>query len=126
MIRITGLVSITVGFALLGGDAIASQDLRERAKQTFDVVPETVAQVGENHVTPEKVELGKMLFFEPRLSSSHLISCNTCHNVGLGGDDNLPTSIGHGWQKGPRNSPTVFNAFLQCCPVLGRPCQRSG
>jgi cytochrome c peroxidase len=53
-----------------------------------------------------------MLFFEPRLSASHLISCNTCHNVGLGGDDDLPTSIGHGWQKGPRNSPTVFNAVF--------------
>ncbi|MAC22116.1 cytochrome-c peroxidase, partial [Marinobacter sp.] len=37
---------------------------------------------------------------------------NTCHNVGLGGDDELPTSIGHGWQKGPRNSPTVFNAVF--------------
>ncbi len=56
--------------------------------------------------------LGKMLFFDPRLSSSHLISCNTCHNLGMGGDDNLETSIGHGWAKGPRNAPTALNAVF--------------
>ncbi|HRO51147.1 MAG TPA: cytochrome-c peroxidase, partial [Hyphomicrobium sp.] len=39
-------------------------------------------------------------------------SCNSCHNLATGGDDNLETSIGHGWQKGPRNSPTVFNAVF--------------
>jgi cytochrome c peroxidase len=53
-----------------------------------------------------------MLFFDPRLSASGVISCNTCHNLGTGGDDNLPTSVGHGWQKGPRNSPTVLNAVF--------------
>ncbi|WP_076409425.1 cytochrome-c peroxidase [Shewanella sp. UCD-KL12] len=59
---------------------------------------------------PEKVELGKMLFFEPRLSQSGFISCNSCHNLSLGGVDALPTSIGHNWQEGPINSPTVLNA----------------
>lgn len=59
---------------------------------------------------PEKVELGKMLFFEPRLSMSGFISCNSCHNLSLGGVDALPTSIGHEWQQGPINSPTVLNA----------------
>jgi cytochrome c peroxidase len=63
-------------------------------------------------LTPAKIELGKMLFFDPRLSSSWLISCNSCHNLGLGGVDLLPTSIGHGWQRGPRNAPTVLNAVL--------------
>jgi cytochrome c peroxidase len=63
-------------------------------------------------VTREKIELGKMLFFDPRLSASGVISCNTCHNLGTGGDDNLPTSVGHGWQQGPRNSPTVLNAVF--------------
>jgi cytochrome c peroxidase len=53
-----------------------------------------------------------MLFFEPRLSKSGTISCNSCHNLSMGGDDNLPTSVGHGWQKGPRNSPTVLNAVF--------------
>lgn len=61
---------------------------------------------------PAKVALGKKLFFEPRLSMSGIISCNTCHNLSLGGTDNLKTSIGHKWQAGPVNSPTVFNSSL--------------
>ena len=57
-----------------------------------------------------KVELGKRLFFEPRLSKSGWITCNSCHNLSTGGADNLPTSIGHKWFFGPINSPTVLNA----------------
>lgn len=53
-----------------------------------------------------------MLFFDPRMSRSGLFSCQSCHNVGLGGVDGLTTWIGHGWQQGPRNSPTVYNAML--------------
>src|SRR5699024_4830331 len=63
-------------------------------------------------LSPEKIELGRWLFFEPRLSSSHIITCNTCHSVGTGGADNIPAAIGHGWQTGPRNSPTVLNAVF--------------
>ncbi|MCX4029530.1 cytochrome-c peroxidase [Endozoicomonas sp. SM1973] len=58
----------------------------------------------------QKVELGKKLFFDPRLSKSGWLSCNSCHNLAMGGDDNLPSSIGHQWQLGPINSPTVLNA----------------
>ena len=57
-----------------------------------------------------KIELGKKLFFEPRLSKSGWITCNSCHNLSTGGVDNLPTSIGHKWMLGPINSPTVLNA----------------
>nr|WP_280950284.1 cytochrome-c peroxidase [Pseudotabrizicola sediminis] len=49
------------------------------------------------------------LFFDPRLSASGVFSCASCHNLATGGDDNMETSVGHGWQKGPRNSPTVLN-----------------
>lgn len=59
-----------------------------------------------------KVELGKKLWFDPRLSKSGFISCNSCHNLSMGGSDNLPTSIGHDWQEGPINSPTVLNSTL--------------
>lgn len=59
-----------------------------------------------------KVELGKQLFFDPRLSKSGFISCNSCHNLSMGGSDNLPSSIGHNWQQGPINSPTVLNSSL--------------
>ena len=41
-----------------------------------------------------------------------MFSCYSCHNLTTGGDDNMETSVGHGWQKGPRNSPTVLNAVL--------------
>ena len=47
-----------------------------------------------------------------RLSASHAISCNSCHNVGLGGVDAEETSIGHQWQRGGRNAPTVLNAVF--------------
>jgi cytochrome c peroxidase len=78
----------------------------------FEPIPPSPPDLPGNPLTEEKVELGRMLFFEPRLSASWLISCNTCHNVGLGGVDLLETSVGHGWQRGPRNSPTVFNAVF--------------
>jgi len=61
---------------------------------------------------PAKVELGKKLFFDPRLSRSGAISCNSCHNLGMGGSDNLKASIGHKWQQGSINSPTVLNSSL--------------
>jgi cytochrome c peroxidase len=58
----------------------------------------------------QMVELGKKLFFEPRLSRSGFISCNSCHNLSMGGTDNVRSSIGHQWAKGPINAPTVLNA----------------
>ncbi len=58
------------------------------------------------------VELGKMLFFDPRLSKSGFISCNSCHNLSMGGSDNLPTSIGHKWHQGPISAPTVLNSSM--------------
>jgi len=61
---------------------------------------------------PAMVELGKKLWFDPRLSKSGFISCNSCHNLSMGGSDNLKTSIGHNWQQGPINSPTVLNSSL--------------
>jgi cytochrome c peroxidase len=59
-----------------------------------------------------QVELGKKLYFDPRLSKSGFISCNSCHNLSMGGTDNIPTSIGDKWQQGPINAPTVLNSSL--------------
>src|SRR6056297_2622768 len=106
------LPGIVLLMLIASASAPASDALRRQAEARFGVILTETPTIDGNEITPEKVELGKMLFFEPRLSASHLISCNTCHNVGMGGDDDLPTSIGHGWQKGPRNSPTVFNAVF--------------
>lgn len=63
-----------------------------------------------DHLDTAKVELGKKLFFDPRLSKSGWISCNSCHNLSMGGSDNLVSSIGHGWAEGPINAPTVLNS----------------
>lgn len=90
----------------------SANELRETARAFFEPLPSTVPSVRDNPITPEKIALGKALFFDPRLSASGVFSCYSCHNLTTGGDDNLETSIGHGWQKGPRNAPTVFNAVL--------------
>lgn len=93
--------------------AATDQELRAKAAAVgLQALPYGFQHPQDNAMTRDKIELGKMLFFDPRLSASGVISCNTCHNLGTGGDDNLPTSIGHGWQRGPRNSPTVFNAVF--------------
>ena len=69
-------------------------------------------------ITPPKqidlglAELGKKLYFDPRLSKSGFISCNSCHNLSMGGTDNIQTSIGDKWQQGPINAPTVLNSSL--------------
>ena len=63
-----------------------------------------------NDINLALMELGKKLYFDPRLSKSGFISCNSCHNLSMGGTDNLPTSIGHAWHKGPINAPTVLNS----------------
>lgn len=94
--------------------AVAADDatLMKQANEQFKPVPATIPDIKGNAVTHDRIDLGRMLFFETRLSKSHLLSCNTCHNLSMGGDDNLETSIGHGWQKGPRNAPTALNAVL--------------
>ncbi len=98
--------------AMAVAPAMADDDLMKKAQETFKPIPSIVPAVKDNAVTHEKVELGKLLFFDPRLSASEIISCNTCHNLGTGGVDAGPTSVGHGWQKGPRRAPTVYNAVF--------------
>lgn len=106
----------TLLFALailfVAGIAWGKEDTMKRAKALFKPIPAKPPVIAGNQLTAAKVDLGKKLFFDPRLSSSYLISCNTCHNLGLGGADLQETSIGHGWQKGPRNAPTVLNAVF--------------
>jgi len=92
--------------------AVAQDDLMARARELFQPIPTTPPQLPDNPATLPKVELGKILYFDPRLSASHIISCNSCHNIGLGGADAEPTSIGHRWQHGGRNAPTVLNAVF--------------
>ncbi len=99
---------------------VAANPLADRAKNSgLSPIPSDKTELAKltdpnGTVTPEKVELGKTLYFEPRLSKSGLISCNTCHNLGLGGTDGVAAATGHQWVANPHhlNSPTVYNAVF--------------
>ena len=95
-------ISIAVALAFSAHQAMAA------SPSTEPVQPLPVVEITD----PAMVELGKKLFFDPRLSKSGFISCNSCHNLSMGGTDNIKTSIGHNWQQGPINSPTVLNSSL--------------
>jgi len=98
--------------AVVSTTAIAADELMVSAQAQFKPIPTTPPTLPGNQATPPKVELGKMLYFDPRISASHAISCNSCHNVGMAGVDSEETSIGHKWQRGGRNAPTVLNAVF--------------
>ena len=97
---------------LVSASVSAQTPLMQRAQQLFEPIPAKAPELKGLSSTPERVELGKMLYFDPRLSESHSISCNSCHLIGLGGVDLQETSIGHRWQRGGRNAPTVLNAVF--------------
>src|SRR5512146_2679956 len=107
-------IALALGPLIAGwGPAWGAEDpLMKEAQGLFEPIPLEPPAVEGVEATPAKVELGKALYFDPRLSESHNISCNTCHQIGLGGVDMLPTSIGHKSQKGNRNAPTVLNAVF--------------
>ncbi|KAB0612414.1 cytochrome-c peroxidase [Campylobacter hyointestinalis] len=104
--------------------AISDADLLKEAKNAGLVaLPSDQKQVDAmlkeigvkpNKFSEAKAELGKKLYFEPRLSKSGIISCNTCHNLGLGGTDGIAAAVGHKWTANPHhlNSPTVYNSVL--------------
>lgn len=97
---------------LAAAPAFAADPLRDQVKGLFEQIPKAPPALPGNPATPEKAALGKMLYFDPRLSESHNISCATCHIVGMGGADGRSTSLGHNWQRGARNAPTVLNAVF--------------
>ncbi|MBI3558016.1 MAG: cytochrome-c peroxidase [Deltaproteobacteria bacterium] len=78
--------------------------------RALDALPDRPPVPKDNKMTPAKIELGKQLFFEKRLSHTSEVSCNSCHDVTGSGTDNQPFSTGIKGQKGGRNSPTVWNA----------------
>jgi cytochrome c peroxidase len=80
------------------------------AQGTWQPLPDTAPAPADNPTTAAKVELGKMLYFDPRLSSTGTVSCFSCHNVMEGGDDHMTTSAGVHGLKGGRNAPTVWNS----------------
>ncbi|MGA8278205.1 MAG: cytochrome-c peroxidase [Rhodanobacteraceae bacterium] len=97
---------------LATAQAWSQSALLKQAQALFKPIPAQPPTLPGNAATPAKVALGKMLYFEPRLSESHSISCNSCHMIGMGGVDLQETSLGHRWQHGGRNAPTVYNAVF--------------
>ena len=75
-----------------------------------EALPGKAPAPADNPTTAEKVALGQMLYHDPRLSSSGTVSCASCHNTMLGGEDNRGGSVGVGGQVGGRSAPTVWNA----------------
>jgi len=100
--KTSGLAWAALCSALL---AMAALPKAQGEQPIQPIVPATQVNIG-------MAELGKKLYFDPRLSRSGIISCNTCHNLSTGGTDNLRTSIGHNGRQGPLNAPTVLNASL--------------
>ena len=86
-------------------------ELAQRARTTLGVLP-GFAPNEANARTDAKVDLGRMLYFDARLSKNQDVSCNSCHMLDAFGVDGEPTSPGHKGQRGDRNSPTVYNAAL--------------
>lgn len=96
---------LATAIALLSGAVIGQSALAASKEPIQPISPAKISN-------PALVELGKKLYFDPRLSKSGFISCNSCHNLSMGGTDNIKTSIGHNWQEGPINAPTVLNSSL--------------
>ena len=81
-----------------------------QAQSPWQPLPDRAPEPADNPTTAAKIELGKMLYFDPRLSSTGTVSCFSCHNVMEGGDDHMTTSAGVHGLKGGRNAPTVWNS----------------
>ena len=101
--------------------ADSDMELLKKAKKAHLVpIPNTKIELlkiidnPKNPITEAKIELGKKLYFDPRISRSNLISCNTCHNLALGGVDGVSVATGDKWRPNPHhlNSPTVYNAVF--------------
>jgi cytochrome c peroxidase len=120
MRKLTWLISSAAAasvcsLALLGvgsvGAASDDQALLDRAKALFKPLPDSSA-LENTALTPERVALGKALFYETRVSSDGRQGCVSCHSPSYHGGDSLPLSMGVHGKVLPRNAPTVFNTSL--------------
>ena len=113
-------MKIALTLAIATASLLASNLVETAAQAGLKPIPSSHKELmklidnPKNKITNAKIELGKKLYFDPRLSKSGLISCNTCHNLAEGGDDGVSASIGHKWTANPHhlNAPTVYNAVF--------------
>ncbi|MBV8231422.1 MAG: c-type cytochrome [Planctomycetaceae bacterium] len=107
------LVAVAIAAGLVAKSALAMDDadLLKEARGLFQPLPKDMA-TAEFPVTPERVRLGRKLFFDPRISADGTVGCARCHQPALYATDGLPKSVGVHDQPLPRNAPTVLNAGL--------------
>jgi cytochrome c peroxidase len=119
MSRSTPVAIAAIGMIVIGAmlapsatPAATADELLKQAQQTFGALPDNMA-TAEYPVTPARVELGRKLFFEPRVSVDGAVSCSRCHLPALYGTDGLAKPLGAHDKVNPRNAPTVLNAALE-------------
>jgi cytochrome c peroxidase len=108
-IRLTKIAPL---LAFLVANPVAADTLRDQAKGLFSAIPLTPPALPGETMTPDKLALGKMLYFDPRLSENQDISCSSCHNLSMSGVDGRTSSVGHNGQLGGRKAQTVLNAVF--------------
>ncbi|QFY43919.1 c-type cytochrome [Candidatus Methylospira mobilis] len=96
--------------ALWGGALMLTSVIGIAQAAEWQALPLKAPEPAGNPSTPAKVELGKILYHDPRLSSTGTISCASCHNTMYGGEDNRGGSVGVHGKVGGRSSPTVWNS----------------
>jgi len=106
--RPTLYLALLLALSATSGSLLAQRGMGGRGMGGMGM--NTVQVPADNPITPEKVALGKQLYFDPRLSKDGTVSCNSCHDLAAGGADNKAVSTGVGGAQGSRNSPTVWNA----------------
>jgi cytochrome c peroxidase len=105
------VISILI-FSGISSGSSGDEDLLKQAKSIFGPLPQVMTSE-KNPITPEKVKLGKILFYETRISVDGTVSCARCHPISLYAADGLKKSIGNNCKLNPRNAPTVLNAAGQ-------------
>jgi cytochrome c peroxidase len=106
---------VSLGFLFYAGaqaDKGEEKTLLEQAQRLFKPLPKDMS-TPEFPINPERVDLGRTLFFDPRPSLDGTVSCARCHQPSLYGTDALPKSIGAENRLNAHNAPTVLNAALQ-------------
>jgi cytochrome c peroxidase len=112
VVLIAAVIAVAVGAADWRVSSVPGADRFKKAYQR----PAGVPHPEDNASSPAREQLGRTLFFDPRLSGSGWISCASCHNPGLSWGDGLPRAIGHGMQQLGRRTPTILN--LAWAPAL--------
>lgn len=110
-LKVIVIISI-LSFASISLGSNGDEDLLKQANQIFGQLPKAIVSE-KNPITLEKVKLGKILFYETRISVDRTVSCARCHPIGLYAADGLKKSIGNNCKINLRNAPTLFNAAGQ-------------